>query len=680
MLSIVSCTRKQATIASPDGQTVVHFTITDGLPQYAVEKDGKSVLLPSALGFTIANNEEATPLALTSGFSLIGSETSKHYETWETTWGEEQYIIDNHKQLVCHLRHESGILLDVIFRVFNDGFAFRYVFPEQDAKGVASPLSEFVILDEHTEYRFAEQPTAWSIPWRTEYYEAIYEPAPLLEKDTMCDPVTLQWSNGCYGYLHEAQLVDYPAQNFYIADSAVCTYLTPWRRGNHDIAVRAYAKAPFSSPWRMLILTHNLPDLCASRIMLNLNDPCKIEDTSWIRPMKFIGIWWGMHLKTMTWRQSPIHGATTANMQRYLQFAADHNIQGVLAEGWNKGWEGYEGVWPDERFSFVTPYPDYDIEYLSQFAKDHGVEIVCHHETSGQAGQYQNEMAEAYDYMHAHGITAVKTGYVAPIISTLDGHQYNRSQSGVRHYRAVIETAAAHHVCIDNHEPVMPTGLQRTYPNLMTQEGIRGQEWNAWATDGGSPASHVCTLPFTRMLAGPADYTPGVFDFSNPVQPNTRVHATIANQLGLFVTMYSPLQMACDLPESYMKHLDAFKFIEDVPCDWKQSQLLAGEIGKYVVFARQERTKESSHATDNEPWFVGATNDDEARNIDLSLHFLPEGRTYRATLYRDADDADWQSNPYAYVIEQQDVTSATVLSLHMASGGGFAISLTPIAE
>lgn len=660
--ALFACT-KPTTVSSPDGQTRVSFSIDEksGLAQYCVDKAGQSVLLPSALGFVIAADEEAEPINLRCGFKLVKSSTASHNETWETTWGEEQFITDSHNELTLHLQHESGILMDVIFRVFNDGFAFRYAFPEQDN------LKSFVVLDEGTEYRFAKEPTAWSIPWRTEYYEAIYEPAPLCSKDTMCDPVTLQWADGSYGYLHEAQLVDYPAQNFYVADGAVRTYLTPWRRDDRDIAVRAYEAAPFCTPWRMLILTPCLADLCASRIMLNLNDPCRIEDTSWIRPMKFIGIWWGMHLKTMTWRQSPIHGATTANMERYLQFAADHNIQGVLAEGWNKGWEGYEGVWPDERFSFVTPYSDYDIEYLSNFAKEHGVEIVCHHETSGQAGQYQNEMAEAYDYMHAHGITAVKTGYVAPIITTLDGHQYNRSQSGVRHYRAVIETAAEHHVCIDNHEPVMPTGLQRTYPNLMTQEGIRGQEWNAWAADGGSPAAHVCTLPFTRMLAGPADYTPGVFDFSNPVQPNTRVHATIANQLGLFVTMYSPLQMACDLPESYMKHPDAFRFIEDVACDWKQSRLLGGEIGEFVVFAREDRHSDR--------WFVGATTNDDPRTFELSFSFLPAGQSFKATLYRDAEDADWKTNPYAYVIEELDVTSETVLPIYMASGGGFAISL-----
>ena len=657
---LFSCS-KEAEVSSPDGQLTIDFALTEsGVATYRVSPKGVS----GELGFSLIKVSESgaaescSPAAidLREGFSIINTSTSSFSETWETTWGEEQYITDNHNELVVELKHTSGIRMDVIFRAFNDGFAFRYRFPEQVG------LDSFMIMDEHTSYRFDNEPIAWSIPWRTEYYEAIYTDAPLLSKDSMCDPITLQWADGSYGYLHETQLVDYPAQNFYIADSSVCTYLTPWQNG-----VKAYCRAPFQTPWRMLILTNNLADLCTSRIMLNLNDPCAIDDTSWIRPMKFIGIWWGMHLKTMTWRQSPIHGATTANMERYLRFAAEHHIQAVLAEGWNKGWEGYEGVWPDERFSFVEPYSDYDIEYLSRLADSLGVEIVCHHETSGQAGQYQQEMEAAYDFMKAHGITAVKTGYVSPIITTLDGRQYNRSQSGVRHYREVIQTAARKHVTIDNHEPVMPTGLQRTYPNLMTQEGIRGQEWNAWAADGGSPASHVCPLPFTRMLAGPADYTPGVFDFSNPVQPNTRVHATIANQLGLFVTMYSPLQMACDLPESYMKHPDAFRFIEDVPCDWKQSKLLMGEIGQYVVFAREDR-----HSDD---WYIGGTTDDEARTLTLSFSFLPQNRTYIATIYRDAEGADWQTNPYAYTIEEMEVNAETTLPIWLASGGGFAIRL-----
>ena len=420
-----------------------------------------------------------------------------------------------------------------------------------------------------------------------------------------------------------------------------------------------------------MVLTKTLPELVASRIMLNLNEPCKIEDTSWIRPMKFMGIWWGMHIKTMTWEQGPIHGATTANMVRYLHFAKDHGFDAVLAEGWNLGWEDWK------HFNFTTPYPDWDMDYLSRLADSLGVQIVGHNETGGNAADYEKDLDTIYSYHAGHGIHAIKTGYVAPIIRTTDGLQWNKGQSGVRHYRKVIETAAKYHIMIDNHEPVMPTGLQRTYPNLLTQEGVRGQEWNAWSTDGGSPCEHVTVLPFTRIMAGPVDYTPGVFHFENPVIPTTRVHSTLMNQLGLFVCFYSPLQMACDLPEHYMEHPDAFRFIEAVPCDWEQSLLLDGKIGDFCVFARQQR------GTDN--WYVGGITDEQAREIDIPLSFLNnpspalpsrEGEKvprYTATLYLDAEDAAWQTRPYAYNIEERQVTASDTLHVRMAPGGGFAM-------
>ena len=346
--------------------------------------------------------------------------------------------------------------------------------------------------------------------------------------------------------------------------------------------VKAYVETPFASPWRMVVLTKTLPELVASRIMLNLNEACRIEDTSWIKPMKFIGIWWGMHIKTMTWEQGPKHGATTKNMERYLRFAKEHGIEAVLAEGWNLGWEDWK------HFDFTTPYKDWDMDYLSRLADSLGVQIVGHNETGGNAADYEKDLDTIYRYHAKHGIHAIKTGYVAPIIRTMDGLQWNKSQSGVRHYRKVIETAAKYHIMIDNHEPVMPTGLQRTYPNLLTQEGVRGQEWNAWSTDGGNPCEHVTVLPYTRILAGPVDYTPGVFRFENPVISTTRVHSTLANQLGLFVCFYSPLQMACDLPEHYMEHADAFQFIENVPCDWERSLLVDGKIGDFCVCPSEE--------------------------------------------------------------------------------------------
>ncbi len=652
-LTLTACQRP-TTLSSPANTLEVSFRVgNNGNPEYQFSHKGNPMLDWSALGLVLKNKD------LSRGFTLLGTDTTSFDETWETVWGEERLIRNHYRQLTAHLQHESGTKMDIVFRAFNDGFAFRYMFP--------SNIDSMVVMDEKTEYRFVREPQAWSIPWRTEYYEALWTREPISQKDTTCSPITLELADGGYAFLHEANLTDYPAENFYYAGNTIRTYLTPWQNG-----VAAYESGVWQTPWRMMVVADDLPALVASRVMLNLNEPCRIEDTSWIHPMKFIGIWWGMHLKTMTWSQGPIHGATTENMKRYIDFAADNGFGGVLAEGWNEGWGAWDGTVPGAKFSFVKPYSDYDIDYLAEYAHSRGVEIVFHHETQGNAAQYEGELDEAYDYMEHYGMHSVKTGYVCPIITTVDGKQYNRSQSGVRHYRKVIETAARHHVCIDNHEPVMPTGLCRTYPNFFTQEGIRGQEWNAWSADGGSPASHVATLPFTRMLAGPADYTPGVFCFDNPVQPNTRVHATIANQLGLFVTMYSPLQMACDLPESYMKHPAEFQFIRDVPCDWEQSRLLSGEIGKYLVMARQDR-----HSAD---WYIGAVNDDTPREVTIDWSFLPDGN-YTGQIYRDAPDADWQTNPYATVIEEQQITSTSApLTLRLASGGGFAIRLTPVGD
>ena len=648
MLLATACSQH---VKSPNGDVCVSFRLNKaGAPEYRVFQDNKKIITWSALGLQCAECD------LTRDFSLLSTEEGPVEESsWETVWGEERLIEDIHRDMTVHLLHASGIQMDIVFRMFNDGVAFRYIFPAQETQ-------QLTITDEATEYRFTVMPEAWSIPWRTEYYEGIWTKAPLAEKDTMCSPVTLEMADGSYAFVHEAALTDYPAQNFYMADDALRLYLTPWMDNEAQItAVKAYEPLPFASPWRFVILAHNLPELAASRIMLNLNEPCKIEDPSWIKPMKFIGIWWGMHMKSMTWEQGPKHGATTKNMERYLRFAKEHGIQAVLAEGWNKGWEDWQ------HFSFTEPYSDWNMEYLSKLANKLDVQIIGHNETGGNAADYESVLDEAYKYHRSYGIHAIKTGYVSPIIRTRDGLQLNKGQSGVRHYRKVIETAAKYHIAIDNHEPVMPTGLQRTYPNLMTQEGVRGQEWNAWSTDGGSPCSHVTVLPFTRIMAGPVDYTPGVFAFENPVMPETRVHSTLMNQLGLFVCLYSPLQMACDLPENYMKHPDAFRFIEQVPCDWERSMLVDGKIGEFCIFARQERG--------GEDWYIGGINADEPREVEVPLSMLEDGQTYTATIYRDGEQADWLTNPYDYRIESQTVTSSDKLQLRMASGGGFAVRI-----
>ena len=646
---VTSCSHTTE-VASPDGSISLSFRLTEeGAPQYAVARDGETVIDWSALGLQCAGQD------LTRNFALQGSDSRFVHDTWETVWGEEREISDTHNEMVVHLKQSSGVEMDITFRVFNDGFAFRYSFSEQE-------LKKLTVTDELSEYRFTADHQAWSIPWRTEYYEGLWSKAPLSEEDTMCSPVTIELQNGGYAFVHEAALRDYPAQNLYYADGALRTYLTPWLDAQaHVLPDKAYKNVPFPTPWRMVILTRTLPEMVASRIMLNLNPPCRIEDTSWIKPMKFMGIWWGMHIKTMTWEAGPKHGATTANMERYLRFAKQHGIDAVLAEGWNLGWEDWK------HFDFTTPYPDWDMDYLSNLADELGVQIVGHNETGGNAADYENNLDSIYRYHAAHGIHAIKTGYVSPVVRTIDGLQFNKGQSGVRHYRKVIETAAKYHICIDNHEPVMPTGWQRTWPNLMTQEGVRGQEWNAWSVDGGNPCEHVTVLPFTRIMAGPVDFTPGVFHFENPVIPTTRVHSTLMNQLGLFVCFYSPLQMACDLPEHYMEHADAFRFIEQVPCDWERSLLVDGKIGDYCIFARQGR------GTDD--WYIGGITDEQPREAVVPLSMLEPDRTYALTLYRDGKDADWQTRPYAYEIEEKEVTASDTLHIRMAAGGGFAATI-----
>jgi alpha-glucosidase len=411
-------------------------------------------------------------------------------------------------------------------------------------------------------------------------------------------------------------------------------------------------------------LADDLNELVNSRIMLNLNEPCKIEDTFWIHPAKYVGIWWAMHIEKYTWSQGTKHGATTENVKAYIDFAASHHIDGVLVEGWNYGWNG-DWVTNGDQFNFSTPYPDFDIEELSRYAALKGVEIIGHNETGGATVNYEKQLEEAFAFNKKYGIVSVKTGYVNRLLDKKERHS---SQYGVRHYRKVIETAAKYHIQIDNHEPVMPTGLQRTYPNLMTQEGVRGQEYDAWSGDGGNPPEHTTIIPFTRGLAGPTDFTFGTFNFNNPAHPQTRVQTTIAKQLALYVVIYSPLQMASDLPENYVNN-PAFRFIEVVPVDWEKTIIKDGKIGDYVVTARKDK-----HSGD---WFVGAITDENSRNLSVDLSFLEKGKTYVAKIFRDAADADWKTNPYPVVIEDKEVNACTTLDLYLAPGGGAAVWISP---
>lgn len=651
MFLITACTNngQKQTLLSPDGEIKIEFFLDKGKPTYQVAKNEKAVLHLSALGFKLSENDD-----FDRDFALVDVKKSSFDEIWQQPWGEEIEVRNHYNEMKIELQEESGKQrkLNIVFRAFDDGIGFRYEFPEQEN------LTDFEIMAELTEFALAEEHEAWSIPaYKGEYYEMLYKKQLISALDTVCMPLTMETKDGKYISIHEANLTDYAALNVYPEGKTLKADLTPWSNG-----VKVYAATPSVSPWRTMILADNLNQLANSRIMLNLNDPCKIEDTSWIRPMKYVGIWWGMHMEKYTWAQGPKHGATTNNVKRHIDFAAKHNIQGVLVEGWNYGWDGDWSANGHE-FQFSKPYPDYNIEELSRYAAQKGVQIIGHNETGGATINYENQLEETFKFFNKYGISAVKTGYVN---NFLDKKERHSSQYGVRHYRKVIETAAKYHITVDNHEPVMPSGLQRTYPNLMTHEGVRGAEYDAWSQDGGNPPEHTTVIPFTRGLAGPMDYTFGTFKFENPVFPQTRVQSTIAKQLALYVVIYSPLQMASDLPEHYEGN-PAFRFIEDVPVDWAKTIIVDGKIGDFIVTARKDK-----HSDD---WYLGAITDEEARTVAIDFSFLEKGKTYIAQIYKDAADSDWKTNPYPVIIEEQEINSETIMELFLAPGGGTAIRI-----
>ena len=639
---------------SPDGHIVLTFRLVDSKPFYSLTKDGQKILNPSVLGFLLSGDD-----SLCDNFALIGTKEDSRDETWQQPWGEEIDVRNHYNEMKIELQEKAGKkrLLNIVFRAFDDGIGFRYEFPEQEQ------LNDFEITAELTEFALAQNDSAWVIPaYKGEYYEVLYKKLPVNQLDTVCTPMTIETSAGKYLTIHEANLTDYAAMNLYPVDGSTTLKadLTPWSTG-----IKVYAQTPFVSPWRTLIIADDLNELVNSRIMLNLNEPSKIDDTSWIHPSKFIGVWWGMHMEKYTWSQGPKHGATTKNVKEYIDFASAHHIQGVLAEGWNYGWDG-DWVTNGHEFSFTRAYPDFDMEAISKYASSKGVELVGHNETGGAAINYENQLEDAYAYYKKYGVKVVKTGYVN---NFLDKKERHSSQYGVRHFRKVVETAARYKIMIDNHEPVMPTGLQRTYPNLMVQEGVRGQEYDAWSSDGGNPPEHTTIIPFTRGLAGPMDFTPGTFNFTNPVFPQTRVQTTIAKQLALYVILYSPIQMASDLPENYVNK-PAFEFIQVVPTDWEKTIIKDGKIGDYVMTARKDK-----HSGD---WFVGAITDENARKLNLDFSFLVKGKSYKAKVFRDAPDSDWKTNPYPVVIEELDVTSDSLLELYLAPSGGTAIWIREI--
>ena len=639
------CNAKNVVVTSPDGAVTVTVGVKDQHPFYMVNYQNRPLVSPSRLGFLLDDKEVGAHVKM----ERVSRDTKD--ETWSQPWGEDETIRNHYNELTVSFLEKKGGSMRVVFRVFNDGFGFRYILPD-DNRGKA-----YCIQEELTEIVLAHDAKAWSIPSNhKEYYEGIYTSDLLSRKDTVCTPLTIEYEKDLYLAIHEAALEDYASINLTPrsgADGAVrlLTALTPWQNG-----VKVYAKGELKSPWRTMIISQTAGGLLASRLMLNLNEPSRIEDTSWIEPGRYIGIWWSIHKKQNTWETGPTHGATTENVKRYMDFAARHGFSGVLAEGWNPGWG--EG----EKVTYLKTYPDFDMEEVCRYGASKGVRFIGHTETWGRAALLEEEMDEAFAWFSKLGIRAVKTGYVGHLF---DGKELAKSQYGIRHYRRVIECAAKHHIMIDNHEPAMPTGIQRTWPNLMTQEGVRGQEYNAWDRRGGNPPSHTVTLPFTRGLAGPTDFTPAIFNFSEIVK-GTHPHSTLAKQLGEFVVIYSPLQMAADAIENY-EGQPALTFIESCPTTWSHTLVPNGEIGKYITMARKERG--------GDRWFIGSITNEEARDLTIPLDFLDEEATYLAVIYEDGPTVDFETNPYEMTIRQIEVTKNDSLRLHLARSGGSAVRI-----
>ena len=654
----LSCSAQKAyKINSPSKNNELVFNLTKtGQPQYRFSSNGKSVIEPSLLGFEFDGLKK-----MTEGFKVVGTEQKSVNETWEQPWGEIKKVKDNHNELTVHLKEEKGEqrLVDIIFRVFDDGLGFRYSFPKQQN------LGKVKISNEVTQFTFADDNDVWWIPVHREnsYYESFYRKTPMSKTDTINTPATFETKNKLYVAIHEANLTDFASMTLLkTKGNQYKSELVPWADG-----VKVYAETPFNTPWRTIIVGKKPGDLVTSTLTLNLNEPSEIKDTSWIKPSKYIGIWWGMHLEKYTWGQGPKHGATTKITKEYIDFAAKNNLDGVLVEGWNIGWDG-DWTADGTAFSFVKPYPDFDIAEITKYAASKNVRLIGHHETAGASKHYESQLDDAFKLYNSLGVNTVKTGYVNKY---LDKKEWHDSQYGVRHYRKVIETAAKYYIMIDNHEPVKGTGLQRTYPNLMAQEGARGQEYDAWSADGGNNPEHTTIMPFTRMLAGPFDFTPGTFDFSYKTPQGAKVQTTLAKQLALYVVMFSPLQMASDLPENY-EGKPEFKFIKEVPSIWSETRVPDSKIGEYVTIARKD--------WNGNDWYLGAITNSSARKMSVSLSFLEAGKIYKAEIYADGAGADYKVNPYPVTISVKEVNSKTILELNLAAGGGTAIKFTPVTK
>jgi alpha-glucosidase len=652
-----------AGVASPGGTLKVTVSLNDeGRPGYSIARHGRPVIAESRLGFLLTDAPK-----LERNFELADSSTRSVDETWEQPWGERRFIRNRYNELRVTLKERTALArsLAVVFRVYDDGVGFRYEFPDQPQ------LKQVNIADELTEFAVAEPATAWWIPageWNR--YEYLYNRTPLAELGQAHTPVTIRSANGLHVAIHEAALVDYSSMWLRrVSGQRLKASLSPSADG-----ARVRRTAPFATPWRTLQIADSAAGLYMSDLILNLNEPNALGDVSWVRPFKYVGIWWSLHLGTETWASGPQHGATTENAKRYIDFAAKNGFRGVLIEGWNKGWDG-DWFADGSSFSFTEPYPDFDLAAVATYARERGVHLVGHHETSGFIAHYEDQLEDALDLYARLGVDSVKTGYVADAggikARGADGairYEWHDGQVMSRHHLKVVTEAAKRHIMIDAHEPIKDTGLRRTYPNWVAREGARGMEYNAWGNPP-NPPEHEANLVFTRMLAGPFDFTPGVLSLvGRSGQP---IQSTIAKQLANYVVIYSPIQMVADLPENYAKYPGPFRFIRDVPVDWAETRVLNGEVGDYATIVRKDRGSED--------WYLGSVTDENVRRLRITLDFLDPGRSYSAQVYRDGDDADWRTNAHSIVIETRPAKHGDVWELALAPGGGQAVRFVAAA-
>ena len=660
-----SCFAQTATLQSPNGN--IKITISDELttPSYSIDFKNKPVINSSALGFKF---KQQAPFS--EGFKITHTQQNTQNTQWQQPWGERQTVTDNHNEVAVTFKKPQGGVFTVKFRAFNNGVGFRYEIPKQpgfENIEITKELTEFAIAN-------SQSATAWWIPARGwNRYEYVYNTTPVNDAPLVHTPFTFKNKEGVHVSIHEAALVDYAGMTLNQRRPGVFQAdLTPWSDG---IAVKK--QGAFNTPWRTIQIGSKAVDLINSDIILNLNEPNKLGDVSWVKPGKYVGIWWGMHINTQTWGSGEKHGATTQTTKYYMDFAAEYGFDGVLVEGWNIGWDG-DWVFKGDVFSFTQPDDDFDIEELTRYGKQKGVQLIGHHETSGNVTNYRNQMEDAFALYEKSNVSQVKTGYVADggNIKRIDEngiarHEWHDGQFMVNEYLYNVKLAAKHKISINTHEPIKDTGLRRTYPNWIAREGARGQEFNAWGTPP-NPPEHIPMLAFTRMLAGPMDFTPGIFDmgFNGLGEDTNRPQTTLAKQLALYVVLYSPIQMAADLPKNYLAKPDAFQFIQDVPTDWQQSIALDGEVGDFIVFARKERKRDKYSGND---WYLGAVTDEKARTIEVKLDFLEKGKKFEAHIYQDGKNAEWKNNPYDLSIEKRMVTANDKLTLTLATSGGTAI-------